>query len=246
MQKRAKAADNRPIRAVSETAPRCRITDDRGLAIASRALRRNQNLRQVELVTRGRSRRFVLGLEAGSAADLRLGDLREHFARLGASLRVNVYWNGAELDRLIDERHANGVEAVIHALRADGWATLAEVTFAAYGERGSIDVFGLCESEKAVFVGEFKSEWGALEETNRALDVKARLAPKLCFDRFGWRPKSVAKVLIFPADGRARRVAARYSDTLASVYPAGSREVRSWIKRPQGSMSALWFLPKVT
>ncbi|HVH18470.1 MAG TPA: helix-hairpin-helix domain-containing protein, partial [Myxococcota bacterium] len=45
-------------------------------------------------------------------------------------------------DRLLDERHAAMVEAVMRRLVALGWKVRAEVTFSSFGERGSIDVFG--------------------------------------------------------------------------------------------------------
>lgn len=192
-------------------------------------------------VTR-RSRRLVLRLEAGEAGALRVGDLREHFTRLGARVQVSVWWNGAALDHLIDTRHAAIVETSISVLRANAWRTEAEVTFSEYGERGSIDVMGGHEATRSVFVGEVKTAWGSMEETNRRLDVKVRLAPKLAMERFGWRPTAVARVLILPADRSLRRVAERHALTLDSIYPARTRELRSWIRRPAGPLRGIWFL----
>lgn len=219
-------------------------SDDLRLAEASRALRQKQGLRQVDLasVTR-RSRRLVLRLEGGEAGTLRLDDVRDLFTRLGARVRVSVWWNGAALDHLLDERHAALVEASIAILRANAWRTEAEVTFSEYGERGSIDVMGGHEATRSVFVGEVKTAWGSMEETNRRLDVKVRLAPKLAMDRFGWPPTAVARVLILPDDRSLRRVAERHALTLESVYPVRSRAVRSWIRRPAGPLRGIWFLP---
>ena len=218
--------------------------DDRRLAIASRTLRRKSSLTQRAVVLPGELRRLVLALERGDAGRLRVDQLRAHFAQFGASVRVTVYWNGAALDRTIDERHASIGEAAIGILRHDSWATLSEVTFADFGERGSIDVLATRERESAALVGEVKSEWSSIEETNRSLDVKARLAPKICFDRFGWRPAIVAKVLILPDDGSARRIAARYRETLDFVYPARTRDVRRWLKRPSGALAGIWFFER--
>ena len=220
--------------------------DDARLAAASRLLRRKAGLTQRDIQGPGRSRRFVLELEAGDAGRLDVGDIRDHFTTLGASVRVSVWWNGAALDRVLDERHAGVVERAVSVLRGLGWQTQAEVTFSEFGERGSIDLLGHREELSAIVVGEAKSAWGSVEETNRTLDVKARLAPKICFDRLGWRPRLVAKVLIFPDDGAARRIAAKYSRTLDSVYPARSRDVRRWLRTPEGQLSGLWFLSNVT
>jgi hypothetical protein len=60
--------------------------------------------------------------------------------------------------------------------------------FSGYGERGAIDVFALHPVGLACAVNEVKTRFGSLEETIRRLDVKARLAPKLCLDPFGVRP----------------------------------------------------------
>lgn len=217
--------------------------DDQRLADASRALRRRQGIRQIDLaaVTR-RSRRIVLRLEGGDAGTLRLNDLRDHFTRLGARVRLSVWWNGAALDHLLDERHAALVEASIAVLRANTWRTEAEVTFSEYGERGSIDVLAGHEATRSLFVGEIKTAWGSLEETNRRLDVKERLGPKFALERFGWRPAAVARVLILPDDRSLRRVVERHALTLESVYPARSRAVRAWVRRPAGPLRGMWFL----
>ena len=219
--------------------------DDQRLARISRVLRREAGLRQIDLVTGRRSRHFLRQLEAGEADRLRIGDVRAHFESLGARARLSVWTNGAELDRLLDRRHAGVVDLTVSAVGSYGWPVLTEVSFSEYGERGSIDVFAADERRSAVFVGEVKTEWGSIEETNRKLDVKARLAPKLTFDRFGWRPQLVARVLVFPDDSTARRVTRRFEATLAATYPARARQVRAWLRKPSGPLAGLWFISDV-
>ena len=219
--------------------------DDERLARIARALRRKHGLTQQSLVTSGRSLYSIRALERGEAGSLRLDTLRSHFSRLEARARLNVWWHGADFDRLLDERHAEVVEAGATVVRSYGWPLLSEVTFAEYGERGSIDLFGANSSRRAVFVGEAKSVWGSIEETNRTLDVKARLAPKVTQDRLGWRPLFVAKVLLFPDDSTARRVATRFDATLSAAYPARGREIRAWLRKPDRNLAGLWFLSNV-
>lgn len=219
--------------------------DDDRLATASRALRRRQQLRQLDLVAPGRSRDFSRRLEAGRAGSLRLEDIREHFVQLGATVRISAWWNGAALDRLLDERHAEVVEATVAALRKFGWQVETEFTFSEWGERGSIDVFCAHPSTRSIFVGEAKSEWGSVEETLRVLNVKSRLAPVLAKRHFGFEPGSVATVLVFPEDRTARRVAQRFAATLQTAFPARNREVKAWLRRPAGPLRGLWFLTDV-
>jgi hypothetical protein len=219
--------------------------DDVRLAKASRALRRKQRLRQQDLVSEGRSRDFIIDLEAGRLGALRVDDVRQHFAKLGASVRLSAWWNGAQLDRLMDEEHALVVEALVEELRDYLWRPLTEVTFSDFGDRGSIDVFAAHEASQSVLVGEAKSDWGSMEETLRRLSVKTRLAPKIAAETFGFRPINVASVLVFPDPTSLRRVADRFGATLNVAVPARGREIRSWLRQPSGSLRGLWFLSNV-
>jgi hypothetical protein len=176
---------------------------------------------------------------------LRFDDIRDHFAQLGARARIVVTWNGAGLDRLLDARHAHLVDNGIRVIGGFGWTNLTEVTFSEYGERGSIDIFSANSDASAVLVGEIKTDWGAMEETLRRLDVKARLAPKLAVDAFGFRPMLVGRVLILPEESTARRIAAKHSETLGVALPDRGRAIRSWLRTPAGPLRGLWFLSDV-
>jgi hypothetical protein len=201
-------------------------------------LRRRSRLRQTDL----RSSRFVTQeIEAGRAGALRLNDVLTHFAALGATAQLTVWWNGAALDRLVDHAHAQIVESAAAVLSRNGFRVRPEHTFNEYGDRGSIDLFAGHDQTRAVFVGEAKSEWGSLEETLRRQDLKVRLAPKLARDAFGWRPRYVANILVLPDDSSTRRVVERHAATL-SEYVHRSREIRLWLHRPDRSLAGIWFL----
>lgn len=220
--------------------------DDIRLARAARALRLRTGWRQRDLVAPRRSIEFTRRVESGRLGDLRVDDIRAHFAALGASVRMTAWWNGAALDRLLDERHAGVVDGGVRALARFSWdRTETEVTFNEWGERGSIDLLSARPELEALFIGEAKSEWGSVEETFRSLDVKTRLAPTICQKRFGFRPSIVGVALIFPEDRTARRVAQRYAATLAVAYPHRNREVAQWLREPSGPLRGLWFLPNV-
>jgi len=74
------------------------------------------------------------------------------------------------------------------------------------------------------------------------LDVKARLAPTIVFKRQGWRPRVVARVLIVPRDMSIRRAIENHEATMRSSYPARSREVRAWLRKPSGPLRGIWFV----
>ena len=213
-------------------------SEDERLAKSSRVLRHKAGLRQRDLAT---SRYVTQEIEAGRTGQLRVDLVRSHFSGLGAKAQFNIWWNGAALDRLIDENHAGVVEGTAGILPRYGFAVRTEFSFSDYGERGSIDVFAGRDDVRAVFVGEAKSEWGSLEETLRRQDVKVRLAPKLARAAFGWTPRHVANVLIFPDDRSSRRIADAHRATLAG-YPARAGDIRAWLRNPNGAIGGIWFL----
>jgi hypothetical protein len=167
------------------------------------------------------------------------------FRAAGGQARLTTWWNGAAADRLLDERHAALVERAAALFTKRGWLTPAEVTFSEYGERGSIDLFAVQSRLRVVAVCEIKSAVGSLEETNRMLDIKERLAPKLAFQRFGWRPTHVGRLLILPDESTVRRTVARHAATMDTLYPARSREVRAWLREPDRSIRGVWFLSEL-
>lgn len=164
------------------------------------------------------------------------------FGALDASFDAGVQWRGASLDRLLDERHARLVEQVVQILRNGGWDVAVEVSYQRYGERGSIDILALNRSEGIALIIEIKTELVSAEETLRRLDAKVRVAPVVCFERFGWRPSAVARCLVLPEGETHRRRVRRVAATFAAALPLNGRAFRSWLARPIGPAAALWFL----
>lgn len=221
-------------------------TADERLGLLLRTIRRRTGRTQAALAAAaGIPRRDVMRIEAGRAGEVELDRVRRAFAAVEARLRTIAWWNGAAADRLLDERHAAISERAVAVLARRGWLRAMEVTFSEWGERGSIDILAAHPSKRAAMVGEVKGSFGSLEETNRTLDAKVRLAPKLVLERFGWAPSSVSRVLILPNDNTVRRIVERHSATMDSLYPARSRDIRAWLRNPQGPISGIWFVSEV-
>ena len=217
--------------------------EDERLASLVRLIRRRSGKTQVQLALAARvPLNDLKRIEAGRAGDLRLCRLRRVLETEGGRARLVPYWNGAAADRLLDERHAALVERVVALLVARGWKVEVELSFSEFGERGSIEVLGIHPVARAVVVCEIKSAMGSLEETNRSLDVKERLAPTIVWKRFGWRPLVVGRLLILPRSTTARRIIDRHVATLNSLYPGRSRDVRAWLRAPTQPIRALWFV----
>jgi hypothetical protein len=115
--------------------------DDDYLANLVRAIRRELARTQIELASgAGVPLNDVKRIEAGRAAMVRLGRIRQVLESADGRLYLSPWWHGAAADRLLDERHAELVEHLVALMRARGWEAQVEVTFNEWGERGSIDV----------------------------------------------------------------------------------------------------------
>ena len=67
------------------------------------------------------------------------------------------------------------------------------------------------------------------------VDRKVRIAPKVAAGR-GWRVRSVSRLVVLPEDRTVRRRVVGHGATLGLAYPARNREVRPWLKRPDGAL----------
>jgi len=132
-------------------------------------------------------------LEAGQAGGLTLNGIAAVFQGLGGRIDLRPMWQGAALDRLLDEGHARLSGRVVEILGEEGWKTEVEVTFSVYGDRGSIDILAWHAASRTLLVVEIKTELGSVEGLLRPLDVKCRLARDIARDRFGWQPARVGR-----------------------------------------------------
>jgi len=166
---------------------------------------------------------------------------RRVFAALGASLDVLPKWQGADLERLMDARHAATVERVASMVQRRGWDPLAEVSYSV-GERGAIDLLATRVDALAVAVFEIKTDLPRIEETIRRHEEKTRLAPKLVKARLGWWPEVVDRFLVMPGDDRLRRIVARHGRAFHGRYPSDSRTIAAWLRDPSTSAGGIWFI----
>jgi len=163
------------------------------------------------------------------------------FAALDAGCSMTPWWRSGELDRLLDEAHADLVAAAVRMLQRLGWLAEIEVSFSIYGERGSIDVLGVRRDERAAVVVEVKSRLVSVEEMLRTLDRKVRLAPAILEQREGWRPRSTSRIVALGEGATNRRRVSRLP-VLESALPLRGDGATNWLLRPSGPMAALIFL----
>jgi transcriptional regulator with XRE-family HTH domain len=182
-------------------------------------------------------------IERGHIENVSLPALRAVFAAVDASFVCDVRWRGGALDRLLDERHSDLVAAVVTALKSWGWEVAVEATYSRYGERGSVDILAAHAARRVGLVIEVKTELNSIEETLRLHDVKVRLGPALCFDRFGWRPAMVGRLLVVLESTTARRRFHAKAAVFDTALPQRGQAIRRWLRSPDGQLNGLWFLP---
>lgn len=202
--------------------------------------------RQIDLAKAASvSQPVISELERGILDDKPIRTVRSVAPALDARLALELRWRGAEVDRLLDERHAALVETAVRQLHRWGWETAVEVSYSEWGERGSYGFVGWHRQRRALVVGEAKWEVAAIEGTNRRHDQKMRLAPRVVRARFGWHPAVVGRLLVLPSNTSARRRIAAHAETFRSVLPARGSELRAWLRTPVGSIAGIWFLPVI-
>jgi transcriptional regulator with XRE-family HTH domain len=202
---------------------------------AVRALRSRRGLTQQRLgALAGVSQATVSLVERGRFDRLALRTVRGLFEALDASAELDVRWRRGELDRLVDRRHAALVEATVRWLRVAGWLVEVEVSYAVYGERGSIDVLAFEPRSLVLLVVEVKSELAAVEQTVRKLDEKARHAGSIAAERFGWRGGTIVRLLVLPEATTSRRRVRDHEATFETAFPMRGVVLRRWLRNPVG------------
>lgn len=212
------------------------------LPIAMRSLRARRRWRQRDLAAHaGLSRDAVSRVERGRLDGVTLATVSRLVNALDATLVLEVRWEGADLDRLVDRHHARLQEATARRLTAAGWMAQAEVSFNHFGDRGSCDIVAWHPATQTILIAEVKSRLGNIQDTLHRLDVKARLGSVIA-EQLNWpRPVSVSRALVLAEDRTSRRMVARHATMFAPFATRGWAASR-WIRRPMPDARALlWF-----
>jgi transcriptional regulator with XRE-family HTH domain len=220
--------------------------DDVRVGLAVRAVRLRLGWRQVDVATKaGLSHQIVSRIERGRLAEVSIRALRAVAAVLGIRLDLIARWRGGELDRLISARHAAMHEVAIAMFDTlPGWDIASEVSYSIYGERGVIDLVGWHAAERALLIGELKSEFVDPNDLVGSMDRRKRLAAGIVRDR-GWVPRTVSVWVLVDDQRTNHRQLARHRRLLRGAFPADGRAMRKWLRAPRTPIAALSFLPHV-
>ncbi len=187
-------------------------------------------------------RTILSDIEHGRASRSSIAIVRQATAPLELSVELAARGRGADVDRVLDERHARLLGATARWLAGLGWTTMAEVSYSEWGERGSIDLLAWHEATGTLLVIEIKTELVSLEATLRKHDEKVRLAPRVARERLGWLARTTARLIVFPDDRTERARIAAQAAVLEPAYPVRAYAARRWCRLPTGPFSGLLFL----
>jgi transcriptional regulator with XRE-family HTH domain len=211
------------------------------LGLQLRALRIRRRWRQLDVAARaGLSRGTVSNIERGRLRGVSLQTLIRVAEVIGADVDVRIRWRGEQLDRLLDEDHASVADAFVSMLKRYGWETAMEVTFAVYGDRGSIDILAFHAGSRTVLVIEIKTVVPDFQSMVSSVDRKSRLAIRIAQER-GWEARTVGRLLVIAASSTARDRVGRLDASLRTTFPDRGSAVRRWLRKPDGPMSGLVF-----
>jgi DNA-binding Xre family transcriptional regulator len=217
--------------------------DDIRVGSAIRAVRLRRGLRQCDVAAAaGLSQSTVSLVELGRFETLTLGTIRAVGRPLDVWIHFESRWGGAELPRLLDERHAILVGLVVTELRRRGWEVRVEYSFNVRGERGSVDVLAWLSSARALLLVEVKTQIVDVQELLSTIDRKRRVVPIAVHAELGWRADLIGRVLVLPDETRARAAVSRHGNVFSVALPRRTIDVRRWCRQPAQPLAGIWFL----
>lgn len=207
-----------------------------------RVFRQRHGWRQLDLARKaGVGRSVISDVELGRLNGRTIATLRAILGVFGLSVEMGVRGVGADSDRVLDARHSDLLGTCAKWLEDLGWKTAPEVTFAEWGERGSVDLLAWHPPTRTLLVVEIKTELASVEETLRKHGTKMRLGAVIARP-LGWSPSAVGRLLVLPEDRTQRRRVLANEPVMRRAYPERSHAVKAWCREPVGGLSGLIFL----
>jgi hypothetical protein len=172
----------------------------------------------------------VARIERGAITSIPLGTVRRVAQTLGARFDTIVRWQGADLGRLLDARHAAMHESMAQFLGGlDGWQFEPEVSFSIYGERGIIDILAWHPGRRMLLVIERKTEVVEVGGLLGTMNQRRRLAREISA-RFGWRPAGVSTWVVVAESRTNRRAVSAHANVLRAKMPVDGRRIGHWLR----------------
>jgi transcriptional regulator with XRE-family HTH domain len=212
------------------------------LGAVFRAVRIRKRWRQVDVAA-------AAGVSQATVSRIERGHLRllsvDAILRVAEALEIRIDWSprwrGGDLDRMLNAGHAAMHNSVARLFRRLPWLTAPEVTFAIYGERGTIDILAFHPPTGTLAVIELKTELVDVQHLIASVDRYRRLAPRIAKER-GWIARSVGCWVVLRDTATNRRRVSAHADVLRVAFPDDGRTMRRWLRAPDGQVAGLSFI----
>jgi transcriptional regulator with XRE-family HTH domain len=221
--------------------------DDQRVGAAFRAVRVKRGWTQKQLADKANTTPGVVSLiERGHVDLVSIRAFRRVAGTLEVRAEISLRLRHGELDRLLNAGHAAMHEALARYLSGlPDWVQAPEVSFAFYAERGVIDILAFHPPTGSLLVIELKTELVSIEDLLSTSDVRLRHAAKIARDR-GWSAKTVGAWIVLAESDTNRRRVRTVAATLRSAFPSDGRQMRAWLRHPNGPIRALSFWANFT
>ncbi len=218
--------------------------DGRHVGRVIRSIREHLGKTQSEVAGEaGVSQGAVSRSERGLVGELPVDAVARIVSALGASLYLDIRYQGGAGDRLLDRVHAALVDHVVATLHAH-WDVIVEYTFNEFGERGSVDVLAWHARTRTLLVVEVKSALTDLQAMLLSLGRKLRLMPDIVRRERGWDPVAVGRIVVVAGTTSNRRVVTAHPAVFDVSLPARAREIKAWLREPSGPIAGVWFVSR--
>lgn len=218
--------------------------DGRHVGRVIRSIREHMGKTQSEVARdAGVSQGAVSRSERGSVGELPVTVVDRIVGALGASLYLDIRYQGGMGDRLLDRVHAALVDHVVATLRAD-WEVVVEYSFNQFGERGSVDVLAWHASTRTLLIVEVKSALTDLQAMLHSLGRKLRLVPDIVRRERGWDANAVGRLVVVAGTTSNRAVVAAHAAMFDVSFPSRARDVKAWLREPSGPIAGVWFVSR--
>ncbi len=215
--------------------------DDQRFGSVLRAVRQRRSWRQQDLARKaGVSAATISRAERGHVGSLSVDTVRRIAASLDVRVELLARWRAGDLDQLLNARHAALHEAVARTFvrGCPGWILAPEVSFSIFGERGVIDLVAWNPKHRALLLIELKTDIADVNELIGTFDRKVRLGRTVAGER-SWDPLTVSGwVIVAPGRINRERIAV-HGAMLRAAFPQDGRAIGTWLRRPNGRVSAL-------
>jgi transcriptional regulator with XRE-family HTH domain len=216
--------------------------DGRHVGRVLRSIREHLGRTQADVATEAAvSPGSVSRAERGMVGTLPVAVVERIAASLGASLYLDIRYQGGMADRLIDRVHAALVDHMVGALRSD-WEVVVEYTFNHFGERGSVDVLAWHAATRTLLIVEVKSAFTDLQDMLASFGRKLRVLPDIVRRDRGWDPLAVGRLIVVSGTTSNRKIVADHRAIFEVSFPARAHAIRAWLAHPRGPIAGVWFV----